>query len=144
MATIVLNTLTGAVSEYDWNFQSITPTHAGDAAGLYLLGGDTDAAAGIAASITTGKTLWGTSFKKRIIMAYLSIRGSGSGLMTVIGEAASWGYSFAVANTGQSRCEPGHGIRENYLAFGYSNVAGADFTLDRIEVDLVASKTRRV
>ena len=44
--------------------------------------------------------------------------------------------------TGQSRSKPGLGIRENYLAFGYSNTDGADFRLDRIEV-LVAESTRR-
>lgn len=53
MNTIVLNTLTGAVSEYDWPFQSLTPTHAGDVTGLYALGGDTDAGRPIDAHITT-------------------------------------------------------------------------------------------
>jgi hypothetical protein len=144
MNTIVLNTLTSAVSEYDWAFQSITPTHAGDATGLYALGGDTDNGQPIASSIVTGKTLCGSSLKKRIQMVYLSIRGAGFGLLRVFGEILDWSYEFPVRDAGQSRAQPGKGIRENYLAFGYQNVDGADFTLDRIEVDLVASDTRRV
>ena len=44
MNAIVCNTLTGAVSEYTRHtFQSVTPTHAGSASGLYAFGGDTDA-----------------------------------------------------------------------------------------------------
>ena len=36
---IVMNTLTGAVSEYDnFGFQAVTPTMAGNATGLYALG----------------------------------------------------------------------------------------------------------
>ena len=43
MKTLVLNTLTGAVSEYDnFEFDAITATHAGSATGLYALGGDLD------------------------------------------------------------------------------------------------------
>lgn len=144
MTTIVLNTLNAAVTEYDWAFQSITPTHAGDATGLYLLGGDKDSAANIDASIATGTTLCGSSFKKHVPMVYLSIRGAGVGVLRVFGKAKSWAYRFAVRATGQSRGQPGKGIWENYLGFGYSNVDGADFVLDRIEADIIASKTRRV
>jgi hypothetical protein len=36
------------------------------------------------------------------------------------------------------------GIRENYLAFGYSNTDGADFQLDKIEVLVEPSKARRI
>jgi hypothetical protein len=149
MNTIVLNTLTGSVSEYDWTFQSITPTHAGDASGLYLLGGDLDNAGSdtplpINASIVTGKTLCGDSLKKAVLMIYLSLRGVGNALVTVFGETDSWTYSLPLRSSGESRVQPGKGIRENYLAFGFSNVDGADFTLDRIEADIVASKTRRV
>src|SRR5574343_21954 len=66
MNTIVMNTLTGAVTEYDWAFQSITPTHAGGAAGLFLLGGDKDGALPIPANVLTGKQLMDAAQKKRI------------------------------------------------------------------------------
>lgn len=140
---IVMNTLTGAVSEYSgFGFQSLTPTHAGDAAGLFALNGDTDGGLPIVAAVTTGKQLWGSSTKKVAQVVYLSLQGSGTSAMTVSGEAASYSYPFAVRSSGQSRSVPGKGIRENYIAFGYSNTDGADFRLDRIEV-LVAESTRR-
>lgn len=145
MNTTVLNTMTGAVSEYDgFAFQSITPTHAGDVAGLFLFGGDTDAGAPIVASAVTGKTLLGESVKKIAQVVYFSIKGSGNSTMTVFGESASYSYPFPVRPSGESRSTPGKGIRENYLAFGYSNTDGADFQLDRIEVKIASSTTRRV
>lgn len=144
MNTIVLNTLTGAVSEYSsFDFQSITPTHAGSDAGLYALGGSLDVATAIASAVTTGKTLLDTSLKSSIGMVFFSVRGSGNATLTVAGAATSYSYSFPIRSTGQSRCQPGKGIRENYLSFGFSNVAGADFHLDRFEVEVAKSTSRR-
>lgn len=145
MNTIAFNTLTGAVSEYDgFGFQSITPTHTGSATGLFLLGGDTDAGQPIVATVTTGKQLWGSSLKKVAQLVYFSLKGSGVSTMTVTGESASYSYPFPVRPAGQSRSVPGKGIRENYIAFGYSNTDGAYFQLDRIEVLVAESKNRRV
>ena len=145
MNAIAFNTLTGAVSEYTgFGFQSITPTHAGSATGLFALGGDTDAGLPIVANVTTGKQLWGGSLKKTAQMVYFSLKGSGTSTMTVVGERQSHSYPFPVRPDGQSRSKPGLGLRENYLAFGYSNTDGAAFQLDRIEVLVAESKTRRV
>ena len=145
MNAISFNTMTGAVSEYTgFGFQSITPTHAGSATGLFALGGDTDDGRPIVATVTTGKQLWGGSLKKMLQMVYFSLKGSGTSTMTVTGENASHSYPFPVRPDGQSRSKPGMGIRENYLAFGYSNSDGADFQLDRIEVLVAESKNRRV
>jgi hypothetical protein len=145
MNAIAFNTMTGAVSEYTgFGFQSITPTHAGSATGLFTLGGDTDAGLPIVATVTTGKQLWGGTLKKVAQMVYFSLKGSGTSTMAVVGENASHSYPFPVRDTGQSRSKPGLGIRENYLAFGYSNTDGADFQLDRIEVLVAESKNRRV
>ena len=141
---IVLNTLTGAVSEYDWLFQSITPTHAGDASGLYLLGGDLDATQKIVAEVMGPKTLIGESTKSRAEMVYFSVDGTGDGIMTVRGKDDAWEYDFPLRDSGESRCQPGKGIRENYLAFGFSKPDGEAFTLDRIEVLQADSKQRRV
>ena len=144
MNTIVLNTLTGAVAEYsNFDFQSITPTHAGTATGLFALGGNLDVAAPIASTVSTGKTLLGASLKKFLGMVFFSVRGGGNATLTVAGSAASYNYTFPIRAAGESRCQPGRGIRENYLAFGFSNVAGADFQLDRIEVEVAQSNSRR-
>lgn len=141
---IVLNTMTHAVSEYNWAFQSITPTHAGDAAGLYALGGDLDDTQPIVAEVVTGTTLFDSSLKKHTEMVYFSVTGEGSGELIVRGKSNEYRYAFPIRSSGQSRQQPGKGIRENYLAFGFSNPDGGHFQLDRIEALIAQSKTRRV
>ena len=141
---IVLNTLTGAVSEYSrFGFQSITPTHAGSATGLFALGDHTDVGLPIIGVVTTGKQQWGASLKKVAQVVFFALKGSGTSTMTVTGETTSYPYTFPVRPAGESRSVPGKGIRENYLAFGYSNTDGADFQLDRMEVLVVESTQRR-
>ena len=141
---IVMNTLTGAVSEYDWTFQSITPTHAGSATGLFSLGGDLDGTAKIIPEITTAKPLWEDSLKSHMKMVYFSVTGEGDGELIVQGKNDEWRYDFPLRDSGQSRCQPGLGIRENYLALGFSKPDGEQFTLDRIEAIDAKSTTRRV
>lgn len=145
MNTIVLNTLTGAVSEYtNHTVNSITPGYAGSTAGLRKLGGNTDAGTLVVANVITGKKLWGASLKKFLSMVYLSLQCAGRGQLTVYGATNSWPYVFPAFTTGQARCPTGRGIRENYLAFGYRNLDGDDFRLDQIEVPLTTSSSRRI
>ena len=144
MNTIVMNTLTGAVSEYTrFGFQSLTPSLAGSATGLFTLGGDTDAGLPIVSVATTPKTLLSTSLLKFLDIVFFSLKGSGTSTLTVIGEAGGYAYQFPVLPPGVSRSKPGRGIRENYLAFSYSNTDGSDFQLDRMEVSVAQSNTRR-
>lgn len=145
MNTIVCNTLSGAVSEYTRHgFQSITPTHAGSATGLYAFGGDTDDGLPIVADIRLPPTLRDSTLKKYLNMVYLSMSGQGTAEFTVFGKTQDWAYEFPLRDSGQTRCKPGGGIRENYLGFGLSNPQGQAFTLDRVEVLLLESKNRRV
>ena len=144
MTTIVMNTLNGAVTEYDWTFQSITPAYAGDAVALYTLGGDKDGLANIVSEATTGNTQWGDAHKKFVEMIYFAVRGDGSGECIVGTRNDEYRYGFLVQESGESRVKPGRGIRENYLSFGFSNPDGSAFTLDRIEVAIVPSATRRI
>lgn len=144
MKTIIMNTLSGAVTEYDWALTSITPTRAGSATGLHALGGGSDAGQPISASITTGKKLWGDTIKKFVAYVYFAMVGVGSGQARVIGQSATYTYLFTISPAGTSRAVTGRGIRENYLAFGYDNVAGADFRIDLIEPKTAASTTRRI
>jgi len=145
MTAIVVNTMNGAVTEYTgFDFHAITPTHAGSVLGLYLLGGNTDITATIVASAVTGKTLWGAAAKKFLDCVYFSIKGNGINRLSVIGESATYTYDFEVLPAGESRAITGRGIRENYLAFGYSNTNGAAFEIDRIEPNVAQSKTRRI
>lgn len=142
---IIMNTLTGAVSEYDnFAFDSMTEAKAASATGLYALGGDTDAGVPITGEVVTGKLLWGDQHKKHLDMAWLSMKGEGNAQFIVQGEKkeSEWRYPFPIRSTGQSRAIPGKGIRENYLAFGVSH--DEPFSLDRIEISELKSKTRRV
>lgn len=142
---IILNTLNHAVSEYsDQGFQSITPTHAGAATGLFALGGDMDGDQPIVANIKLPGTLGKNTLKKHIRAFYVSMQGAGAMQVEIFGNAQSWRYQMPVRSSGQSRCIVGKGIRENYLGFGLSNPAGQEFKIDRIEVLEAASTTRRV
>jgi hypothetical protein len=144
MTAIVMNTMTGAVSEYTgFDFHAITPTHTGSVNGLYELGGDLDVAALIVSNAVTGKTLRDGTLKKFVDMLFFAIKGTGTSTATVYGEENSYTYEFDVRANGESRCKPGRGLRENYFAFGYSNTDGAAFQLDRIEAIIAASNTRR-
>ena len=151
MNTIVMNTLTGAVSEYaDFDFDSMTETRAAKPTGLYTLGGETDNGEPIVAEVLTGETLWDSSLKKRMEQVYFSLpRSSGEGELIVQSrqaaeEVTEYRYAFPIRASGQSRGTPGKGIRANYLAFGFSNTAGDAFSLDRMEVVVVQSTNRRV
>ncbi len=142
---IILNTLSRAVSEYsDQGFQSITPTHAGAATGLFVLGGDKDGDQPIVANIQLPSVLSQDTLKKHIRAIYVSVKSSGNFDVNVFGNTQKWKYAMPVLSSGQSRCIVGKGIRENYLGFGLSNPAGQHFKLDRIEVLEAASTTRRV
>jgi hypothetical protein len=145
MTTIVMNTINAAVTKWDWEFQSISPTVAGDASGLYQLGGALDGTAHIDTDALSGKTLLGDTRKKGVDFVHLAIKGDAgsSGKVVVQGEADEWEYEFALRAAGVSRAKAGMGISENYLALGHKNLDGSDFTLDRIEADVIESKQRR-
>lgn len=146
MTAIVMNTLTGAVSEYSgFDFHAVTPTQAGTATSLYTFGGDTDAGVPIVGRFETGKTLWGSALKKRVEVVYFGTPvGGGLGTLTVQGDASTYQYEVTMRPQGMSRGKPGKGIRESYLAFGFSKQDGGAFTVDRVEVMIASSNTRRV
>lgn len=143
MNTIVLNTLNGAVTEYTGFTGAVTLTHIGNHDGLFALAGDTDAGTPVVSNVVTGKKQWGSSLKKYVDILFFGLKGLGQGRLTVFGEKTSNSYNFAIEKGGESRSKPGRGIRENYLAFGFSNPDGKDFQLDRIEINIGQSGTRR-
>ncbi|WP_314324496.1 hypothetical protein [Comamonas aquatica] len=147
MNAIVMNTLNGAVTEYSrFAFQSITPRLAGSALGLFQLGGDTDAGEPIAGRIDTGARDWGSIQLKQIAAAYFSLRQTSGQAVFAVGveDGSVYSYPVALRAKGVSRADPGRGIRENFLSFGFEVPGGQAFVLSGIEVDIRASKTRRV
>jgi hypothetical protein len=152
MTAIVMNTRNAAVTEHDIAFQSITPTHAGDATGLYQLGGATDGEGGedpqqITAQFLGHRSNLGSPKVKKLGAVYLSLQGDESSegeLIVQLEDGTEYGYLVAVRAAGVSRGVPGKGISQNYLALGYRNVDGADFMVDGLEPDIVETKTRRL
>lgn len=145
MNTIVCNTLSGAISEYTrHDFDSVSATHCAGVDGLFAFGGDDDAGLPITTELRLPATLRENTLKQQIAMVYLSMRGQGEARFTVFGPGVSWSYPFPMRESDQTRCPVGKGIRENYLGFGLSTPDGQAFTLDRVEVMSVKSKTRRV
>ena len=134
MKTIVMNTSNGAVTEHELPFQSLSAKYGAGDDGLFSLGGSLDGAIQIAATVTTPRKLWAKTTKTLLSDAYLAMTGEGHGVFTVGAKAVQWPYQFDVLPAGVSRVPLGRGIKENYLSFTYRNVAGADFTIDRIEV----------
>ena len=154
MTAIVMNTRTGAVTEYgaSFAFVGITPTHAANSSGLYTLGGETDAGTAISAPFR-GPYVGGdsVSFAGDV---YLGIRGGtgvdhGHGKVRVLAGGKSvargteWRYPISIQQSGISRAVLGRGIRENFLAFGYINDSGAAYTIRSLQVDITSSKTRK-
>lgn len=153
MTTIVMNTENGAVTEYDWVLQSVTQTHGASAApakpGLFALGADDDAGTALApapieATWLAGETLHGNHVKKRLGPIYFGGGGSGEGLLRVVADGVEYSYKFPVRAMGVSEAKPGMGIRTNYIAVGRSNVDGADFMQDVVEIPFIESKSRKV
>lgn len=146
MTTFVCNTLSGAVTEYTRHyFHSITARHCAGVDGFFTFGGDNDAGLPITTELRLPATLRENTLKQQIAMVYLSMQGEGEAQFTVFGpQGQSWSYPFPLRDSGQTRCPVGKGIRENYLGFGLSTPDGQAFTLDRVEVMSVKSKTRRV
>lgn len=144
MNTIVMNTRSGAVTEYTgFGFQSITPTHAGSATGLFAIGGNTDAGQPIVASIRTAMSTWETESKKSLSLAWIGLEGTGQFSFQVVTKLATYTYP-AIGNTlGQTRAKAGRGIKSNYLAFGFSNPSGQAFKLDFIHIPITPSENRR-
>lgn len=144
MNTIVMNTATGAVTEYTgWAFRSLTPSYAGAANGLFALGGDDDAGVPIVGEVSTGERQWGTSLRKSLACMYFSIRaGLGCAVLGVGGPMGAHAYTFPLLPSGVSRCLVGKGIRENYLCFTLR--CGLVFTLDSIEAEIFPSQSRRL
>ncbi len=152
MTAIVMNTRSGAVTEYGaaFAFVGITPTHAANGSGLFTLGSDTDNGADIVASFRG--PYQGGEAVLAVDSVHIGIRGEeGAALGSVrvlaggktVARGTEWTYPVYVQRSGISRALLGRGIRENSLAFGYINASGAAFTIRSMMVELGGSKNRK-
>lgn len=141
---IVMNTLTAAVSEYDISTHALTPGHFGNKTGLYEFGGDSDDGAPIVGTVISGENLQGSSLKKRIEVVYFALNAPCRGELIVRANGSEYRYPTEDRASGVAKARPGRGIRENYIAVGFSNPEGHAFTLNRIEAEETKSMNRRV
>lgn len=141
-AAVCLNLESGAATEYtNYQFNSFAnfngETYAATSAGLYKLGGNTDAGSAIAASFKTGLTDFGSSHKKQIIRGWVNLRNDGSMLLKASnGEQLEASYRITTTSTRihPDRFKLGRGLKNVYWQFEMENVSGADFEIDRLEV----------
>jgi hypothetical protein len=141
MTTIVLNTSTGAVTEYDWTFDSLTADHAASPDGLFTLGGDTDAGAPIEAEYRTGTP--GGGPVHGLGKVFVAMDSPSPGVLIVQGRSQAWEYPLPPCVSGVTSKQPGRGIRESYSGFGFRNTEGAAFRIDRIEAEVIPLTNRR-
>lgn len=149
--TWVLNTRKGALTEYDFTFNSYAVFNgkviAAGATGVVELGvQDTDATAAIDATITTGEDSFGTSAHKRVPRIYLGHSAAGEmrfSTTTVEGGTRTYALPWnGISGTQQRRIPVGKGPKSRFWAFSVSNVDGADFTISDMLVYPVKLRRR--
>lgn len=138
----VMNTDSFAVSKYlDYNFNSMCRFNgaffASSNLGVYELTGADDAGTDIDAALKTGVMSFGTHKMKRVRSAYVGVKSDGTMVFkTITGRKERW-YSLSPTNTTHKdgvRVKLGRGVKSVYWQFELTNVDGADFTLDDIEL----------
>ncbi len=140
MSAIVVNTSTGAVSEYqNFRFNSLTAGHMGSERGLFTVDAESDAGEPIVAEAVTPALLQKSLQKKRIAAVYVAAHAEGTLQVHVHGQKQKWQYPLPIREGGMSRATPGRGISETYLAVGVSNPAGQPFQIDSIAAEVVTS-----
>lgn len=134
------------VSEYDnFEFNSLT-TYDGvmygtTDDGLYEMGADNDAGTGITAEMSSLMLDMGTSRMKRIRSAYLGYTSGGDLVLKVRsvsdGQLSEHWYKAREATAEAPRegyVQVGQGLKSRYWQFELTNVDGADFEIDQLEL----------
>jgi len=108
-----------------------------NSSGIYVLEGDTDAGAPIAAKLMTGLSNLGTSNLKNVTDIFLGFRGNGDILLKTVTkeEVVRW-YKLRADGSGmhERRVKCGRGVKSTYWAVELENVDGSDFDIDIMEL----------
>lgn len=135
-----------ASSEYrDYDFDSIVIVgglpYASGAGGIYALEGDTDSGRPIRASVLTGLLNFGSSALKHVPAGYVTRTTTGDMLMKVVttSDGKKQVNTYTVKNTltdtyRATQVRFGKGLRAKFWQFELSNVDGADFKVDELEM----------
>lgn len=147
LTTWVMNTRTGAVSEYeDFEFNSFARVGnkyigASDA-GLYELLGDTDEGANIVPRIRSGYLQFGGTRLSRLAAAYIAVRGEGQHILRIFtSEGAQYDYLIDARDGRMTKVHMGKGQRARSFSFELVG-AGQDFDLDLLEFVPIVVKRR--
>lgn len=142
-----MNANNRAVTEYTaFDYNSLArfngKLYGAGAAGLYRLEGATDAGQAIAAYARTAMRRIADGKAARVSDAYLGFRANGELQLKVTindntGKKVGYVYDLIRAPLGApqpGRFKTGRGLKSVYMAFELSNVAGADFAIDVLEI----------
>ncbi len=140
----VLNLNNEALTEYkNFNFNSFCTFKGkylgGNANGIMVLEGSDDDGESISASFNMGITDFRVQNIKKVHDAYISAKGDGSLILTVItDDGLESGYPVNLENT---RTKPvkvniGKGKKGKYWEFSLENVGGSDFEVSEIELNV--------
>lgn len=150
----VVNNENGAPSEYaNFPFNSMARVgqnyYGASETGLYLMGGDRDDGDPIQARILTGEMDFGSPQIKRVERAYMGYSTTGDLVLKVIatvnGTHTEFWYRATPLRTGevtQTRVPIGRGIDSRYWQFELVNTDGADFELDRLDLQVLNLQRR--
>ncbi|MES2488540.1 MAG: hypothetical protein V4607_02025 [Pseudomonadota bacterium] len=153
-AAWVVNTESGAPSEYqNWNFDSMCRLgdryYAVSDAGLFLLEGDDDQGAEIAASIRTGDMDFGSAQIKRPLEAHIGYTANGDLVLKVTveheGERSEYWYRCNKPVNGtatEAKINLGKGLASRHWQFELMNVNGADFEFEAIHLQMLELSRR--
>jgi hypothetical protein len=143
LPAITMHTETLALAQYDnFPFNSFARFGsmylAASDQGLFMLGGDVDNGALIKAAARVGITDFGTSFLKRVDRSYVGYRTNGDLVVRVYTDEVD-ARDYLLQATGRLGLHGNHfrigkGLRARFWQFEVTNVNGADFTLDSIEL----------
>lgn len=152
---IVMNAVNKAVTEYaPYDFNSLAffngETYGANALGLFKLSGSTDNGALINAYARTALSRIASGKQAQVDSAYLGYSSDGTmQLKTIItepdGSKVARVYQLNTQNADASRSgriKLGRGVKSAYWAFEISNVLGADFTIDVVEMHVLALSRR--
>lgn len=149
-----VNTETGAPTEYqNYPFNSMCrlgQRYFGAAEdGLYLLDGSNDDGDPIRARILTGEMDFDSPNLKRVERAYMGYTTRGDLVLKVIvthaGKHTEYWYQASALTSGErteTRVKIGEGIVSRYWQFELVNSDGADFEIDRLDIDVRDLKRR--
>lgn len=151
-----MNASNKALSTYtNFNFDSLASfdgdTYATGTAGLYKLGGTTDAGTGIPWRIRTGLTNFNSGRNKGMDAAYLGYTATGRVVLKCIVVTPGTGAKIAhwyelqtpvAGATHPGRILTGRGLRSVYWAFELTNVDAGSFELDMLELHPVVFEGR--